>query len=60
MLKHEPQLEHLLIWFIQMSDDLPEDAILLRLGHHFEQLVEAVGGEDLPVSLGEEQEFTED
>ena len=60
VLEHEPELEHLLVRPAQMSDNLAENAILLRLSHHFEQLVEPVSWEYLTVTLREEQELSKD
>ena len=60
MLEHEPELEHLLVRSAQMSDNLAENAILLWLCHHLEQLVEPVSWEYLSVTLGEQEELSKD
>ena len=60
MLEHEPELENDLVFRVQMLYNLFEYAILLRLSHNFEQLVESVGRENLPISLAKEKEFTKD
>ena len=60
MLEHEPELEHLLVGPAQMRHDLAEDAILLRLCHHLEQLVEPVSWEYLSVTLREQKELSKD
>ena len=58
MLKHDSQLED--VFFRSKSRDYKlEDAIFLRLGHHFKQLIETVGRENLPVTLWEKKELTE-
>ena len=50
MLKHDSQLED--VFFGAKSGDYKlENTVFLRLCHHFKQLIEAIGREDLPITL---------